>query len=257
MPTDFNSYFKNSPSFGEVRGGFKALLFSAGLGTRLKPFTDNHPKALAVVNGKTLLERNIEYLNSFGVIDFVINVHHFAEQIEQFLKQNENFGVNILISDESDEVLETGGGLVKAKDLLGNEPFLVMNVDILTDLDISDLIQFHSENQPLVTLAVSDRESSRKLLFEKNNHLKGWKNLNTGEAIIVSDASLIEKAFSGIHIIHPKIFEKMPGSGKFSIMTTYMELMKTEPIMGFDHSGGVLVDVGRPESILEAEKFFR
>lgn len=256
MPTDFNSFFKNSPSFGGARGGFKALLFAAGLGTRLKPFTDNHPKALAVVNGRTLLERNIEYLKSYGINEFVINVHHFADQIVDFLEKNEDFGVKIQISDESDEVLETGGGLVKAKDLLGNQPFLVMNVDILTDLNIPELINFHLDNQPLVTLAVSARESSRKLLFEENNQLKGWKNLNSGERIISSEKPLTEKAFSGIHIINPEIFEKMPNSGKFSIMTTYMELMKTEKILGFDHSGGILVDVGRPESVLEAEKFF-
>src|SRR5690606_4184356 len=152
-----------------------------------------------------------------------------------FLKSNGNFGVKIQISDESDEVLETGGGLVKVKDLLGNKPFLVMNVDILTDLNISELINFHLENQPLVTLAVSDRESSRKLLFEENNQLKGWKNLNSGERIIASENPLTENAFSGIHIINPEIFEKMPNSGKFSIMTTYMELMKTERILGFDH----------------------
>lgn len=233
-----------------------AILFAAGLGTRLKPFTDNHPKALAVVNGKTLLERNIEYLKSYGIIEFVINVHHFANQIVDFLEKNENFGVKIEISDESDEVLETGGGLVKAKELLGDKPFLVMNVDILTDLNISELMNFHLENQPLVTLAVSDRDSSRKLLFEENNQLKGWKNLNSGEKIIASKNPLTEKAFSGIHIINPEIFEKMPTSGKFSIMTTYMEIMKTEKIFGFDHSGGILVDVGRPESVLEAEKFF-
>jgi len=234
----------------------RGMLFAAGLGTRLKPFTDNHPKALAVVNGKTLLERNIEYLKLYGIVELVINVHHFANQIEDFLKKNDYFGVNIQISDESDEVLETGGGLVKARHLLGNEPFFLMNVDILTDLDISDLIRFHGENQPLVTLAVSDRESSRKLLFEENMHLKGWRNLNSGEEIIASDFPLKELAFSGIHVIHPKIFEMMPDSGKFSIMTTYMELMRTETILGFDCSGGVLVDVGRPESVFEAEKFF-
>ncbi len=233
-----------------------AMLFAAGLGTRLKPFTDHHPKALAMVNGKPLLQRNIEYLKSFGIEEFVINVHHFADQILDFLTKNENFGVQIQISDESDEVLETGGGLVKAKELLGNQPFLVMNVDILTDLNLSELMRFHWENQPLVTLAVSDRESSRKLLFEETNRLKGWKNLNSGEEIIASDNELNELAFSGIHIIDPKIFEKMPSSGKFSIMTTYMELMKSEKILGFDHSGGVLVDVGRQESVLEAEKFF-
>src|SRR5690606_35683312 len=138
--------------------------------------------------------RNIEYLKSYGIREFVINVHHFADQIFDFLEKNENFGVNIQISDESDEVLETGGGLVKAKDLLGNEPFLVMNVDILADLNISELRNFHLENQPLVTLAVSDRKSSRKLLFEENKQLKGWKNLNSGERIISSEKPLDRKS---------------------------------------------------------------
>ena len=256
MSTDFNSDFKNSPSFGGVRGGFKALLFAAGLGTRLKPFTDNHPKALAKVNGKTLLERNIEYLKSYGINEFVINVHHFADQIVDFLEKNENFGVKIQISDESDEVLETGGGLVKAKDLLENQPFLVMNVDILTNLNIHQLIDFHFKHRPLVTLAVSDRKSSRKLLFEKDMWLKGWKNMATGEEIRESEFELKEMAFSGIHVIEPEFLELLPAGGKFSIMTSYMELMKSEIIMGYDHSGGILVDVGRPESVLEAEKFF-
>lgn len=234
----------------------KALILSAGLGTRLKPFTDNHPKALAVVNGKTLLERNIEYLKSFGVTEFVINVHHFADQIKDFLDSKDNFGVKIHISDETDEVLETGGGLVKARKFLENDTFLVMNVDILTDLDINHLIQVHEKHKPVVTLAVSDRTSSRKLLFEKDMWLKGWKNFSTGEEIIESDEVLIEFAFSGIHIIEPELFDMLPKSGKFSIMTNYMELMKSEIIMGYDHSGGKLVDVGRPESVLEAETMF-
>lgn len=234
----------------------KAMLFAAGLGTRLKPFTDNHPKALAIVNGKTLLERNIEYLKSFGVNEFVINVHHFGDQIKDFLRSKNNFDVFIHISDESEEVLETGGGLVKARKLLGNETFLVMNVDILTDLDMNQLIKFHKKHCPLVTLAVSNRKSSRKLLFEKDMWLKGWKNLSTGEEIIESEEELNEFAFSGIHIIEPELFDLLPANGKFSIMTNYMELMKSEIIMGYDHSGGNLVDVGKPESVLEAEKLF-
>ncbi len=232
------------------------MLFAAGLGTRLKPFTDNHPKALALVNGKTLLERNIEYLKSFGMTEFVVNVHHFADQIKDFLESKNNFDVFIQISDESNEVLETGGGLVKARKLLGNKPFLVMNVDILTDLNIQNLIDFHFQHQPLVTLAVSDRTSSRKLLFEKDMWLKGWKNLSTREEITESEDELKELAFSGIHIIDPELFDLLPQDGKFSIMTSYMELMKSEIIMGYDHSGGILVDVGKPESVPEAEKLF-
>ncbi|MGB6093368.1 MAG: sugar phosphate nucleotidyltransferase, partial [Moheibacter sp.] len=157
----------------------KAMIFAAGMGTRLKPFTDHHPKALAEVNGKTLLQRNIEYLKTIGVTELTINVHHFADQIIDFLKQNSNFGIHIQISDETAELLETGGGLVKAKEMIGDQSFLVMNVDILTDLNLEDLIQFHYQYQPLVTLAVSDRDSSRKLLFKKNRQLAGWKNLNT------------------------------------------------------------------------------
>lgn len=235
------------------------MLFAAGLGTRLKPFTENHPKALAQVNGVTLLERNIKYLKSFGFEEFIINVHHFADQIESFLAEKNNFDIQISISDERAQLLETGGGLVHAKELLGDESFLVMNVDILTDLNIDDLIQFHYQFQPLVTLAVSDRESSRKLLFEKNYNLtlKGWKNLNSGESIINSQDELTEFAFSGIHIINPRIFEMMPENGKFSIMETYMQLMKSETILGFDHSGGNLIDVGKPQSIEEAEKIFK
>lgn len=235
----------------------KAMIFAAGMGTRLKPFTDNHPKALAVVNGKTLLQRNIEYLKEIGVTDLTINVHHFADQILSFLKSQNNFDIEIKISDESDELLETGGALVKARKLLGDESFLVMNVDILTDLKLEDLIQFHYQNQPLVTLAVSDRQSSRKLFFKKNKQLSGWKNFNTGEEIMVGNEPMKQLAFSGIHIINPRIFDKMPNSGKFSIMKTYMELMKTEEILGFDHTGGRLIDVGKPESIAEAEKIFK
>jgi len=146
----------------------KAMIFAAGLGTRLKPFTDNHPKALAVVNGKPLLQRNIEYLKSFGIDEIVINVHHFADQIIEFLEENNYFGIEIIISDETDQVLETGGGLVKAKDNF-TEDFLVMNVDILTDLNLAEFIKAHQENKAIVSLAVSDRDSSRKLFFNEKN----------------------------------------------------------------------------------------
>lgn len=233
------------------------MLFAAGLGTRLKPFTENHPKALAPVNGKPLLQHNIEYLKSFGITEIVVNVFHFADQIIHFLNENDNFGITIHISDERPEVLETGGGLVNAKDFF-NDDFLVMNVDILTDLDITSFIKAHHQNEALVTLAVSDRNSSRKLLFNENMNLKGWRNLNANEEILANETSigLNEFAFSGIHIINPKIFNFIQETGKFSIINVYMELMKIETIRGFDHSGGILIDVGRPASILEAENIF-
>ncbi|MDM1041354.1 nucleotidyltransferase family protein [Empedobacter falsenii] len=236
----------------------KAMIFAAGLGTRLKPFTDNHPKALAVVNEKPLLQRNIEYLKSFGIEEIVINVHHFADQIIEFLEENNYFGIEITISDETDQVLETGGGLVKAKANF-EEDFLVMNVDILTDLNLADFIKAHQENKALVTLAVSDRNSSRKLFFNKQNELKGWRNLKTEEEIKAIDSldNCKDLAFSGIHVISPSLFDKITEKGKFSIMKVYMDLMQTESIIGFDHSGGILIDVGRPESVLEAENYFK
>ncbi len=234
------------------------MIFAAGLGTRLKPFTDNHPKALAVVNGKPLLQRNIEYLKSFGINEIVINVHHFADQIIEFLEDNNYFGIEITISDETDQVLETGGGLVKAKANF-EEDFLVMNVDILTDLNLAKFIKAHQENKALVTLAVSDRNSSRKLFFNEQNELKGWRNLKTEEEIKAVDSldNCKDLAFSGIHVISPTLFDKITEKGKFSIMKVYMDLMKTESIIGFDHSGGILIDVGRPESVLEAEQYFK
>ncbi|MGV0754034.1 nucleotidyltransferase family protein [Empedobacter brevis] len=236
----------------------KAMIFAAGLGTRLKPFTENHPKALALVNGTPLLQRNIEYLRAAGINEIVINVHHFADQIMVFLEENNYFGIEITISDETDQVLETGGGLVKAKANF-DEDFLVMNVDILTDLNLTELIKSHQENNALVTLAVSDRNSSRKLYFNEQNELKGWRNLKTAEEIkaVNSLDNLRNLAFSGIHVIHPNLFDKITEKGKFSIMKVYMDLMKTESILGFDHSGGVLIDVGRPESVIEAEQYFK
>ncbi len=236
----------------------KAMIFAAGLGTRLKPFTENHPKALAVVNGKPLLQRNIEYLKSFGIEEIVINVHHFADQIIEFLEENNYFGIEIIISDETDQVLETGGGLVKAKANF-DEDFLVMNVDILTDLNLAEFIKAHQENKAIVSLAVSDRDSSRKLFFNEQNELKGWRNLKTEEEIKAVDSldNCKDLAFSGIHVISPVLFDKITEKGKCSIMKVYMDLMQTESIIGFDHSGGILIDVGRPESVLEAENYFK
>jgi len=238
----------------------KALLFAAGKGTRLKPFTDEHPKALMPVNGIPLLQRNIQYLQNAGINDFVINIHHFGYQINDFLKENDNFGAKIQISDERLNLLETGGGLVYAKKYLENEPhFLVMNADILTDLSIKDFIRFHEENNNFVTLAVSDRDSSRKLLFNEKMMLKGWENLQTKERKLAENFStkgLRYLAFSGIHCMNSEIFDKITRTGKFSIMDEYLDMMRTENIRGYQHKA-TLVDVGKPESVIEAEKLFK
>lgn len=236
----------------------KALIFAAGKGTRLKPFTDHHPKALATVNGVPLLERNIRFLQGFGINDFVINIHHFGDQIVDFLRKNDNFGAKIEISDERGELLETGGGLVFARKFLDfQEDFLIMNADILTDLNVSEFVKYHQEKKDFATLAVSDRNSSRKLLFNSEMVLRGWLNVETGEQRLAEfNKGFKALAFSGIHCINPEIFNKIKRTGKFSIMEEYLDLMHTEQIQGFEHHG-ILIDVGRPESVLEAEKIFK
>ena len=216
----------------------KALIFAAGKGTRLKPFTDHHPKALALVNEVPLLERNIKYLQGFGINDFVINIYHFGEQIVEFLKKNNNFNSNIELSDEKDQLLETGGGLVFARKFL-------------------DHGEYHQEKKDFATLAVSDRKSSRKLLFNPDMILKGWMNVESGEQRLAEfNKGFKPLAFSGIHCVNPEIFNKIKRTGKFSIMEEYLDLMSNESISGFEHSA-TIIDVGRPESIIEAEKFFK
>ena len=236
----------------------KALIFAAGKGTRLKPFTDYHPKALARVNGVPLLERNIKYLQSYGINDFVINIFHFGEQIVEFLKEHDHFGANIEISDEEDQLLETGGGLVFARRFLDDgEDFLILNADILTDLNITEFVKYHQEKKDFATLAVSDRKSSRKLLFNPEMVLRGWVNVETGEQRLAEfNKGFKPLAFSGIHCMNPAIFGKIKRTGKFSIMEEYLDLMHTEKIHGFEHQAK-LIDVGRPESIVEAEKYFK
>lgn len=236
----------------------KALIFAAGKGTRLKPFTDNHPKALALVNGVPLLERNIKYLQSYGVTEFVINIHHFGEQIVSFLENNDFFGAKIDISNEKEELLETGGGLLFAQKYLEKEEnFLVMNADILTDLNLNELTTFHQTHKGMVSLAVSDRNSSRKLLFTQDMILQGWLNKNTNERKNTpTEEPLKEMAFSGIHCINSAIFSKIKRRGKFSIIDEYLDLMAERNIFGYEHQAQ-LIDVGRPESVLQAELYFK
>ena len=236
----------------------KALIFAAGKGTRLRPFTDAHPKALAPVNGIPLLGRNIKFLQNAGINEFVINIHHLGNQIVEYLKKNDNFGAKIEISDEKDDLLETGGGLIFARKFLDfEEDFLIMNADILTDLDVNALVKFHTEKKDFATLAVSDRKSSRKLLFNEEMVLRGWLNTDTGEQRLAEfNKGFKPLSFSGIHCINPVIFNKIKRTGKFSIMEEYLDLMHTDQIHGFEHTA-TLIDVGRPESVLEAEKYFK
>lgn len=236
------------------------MLFAAGLGTRLKPFTNNHPKAFAMVNGKSLLQRNIQYLQQFGITNVVVNVHHFANQIIEAVQQNNGWGSNIIISDEQDEVLETGGGLAKAKPhLLATENFVVMNVDILTNVNLNTIILQHQQTNALATLAVSQRETSRYFLFDEHLQLCGWQNKNTGEikpSTLNDISQLTPFAFSGLHVINSNIFNHITQQGKFSMVDVYLSLMQQHQVIGYNHTGSLLIDVGKPESIIKAEKFF-
>ena len=235
-----------------------AMIFAAGLGTRFKPWTNKHPKALALVNEKSLLQRNIEYLQKFGIKNVIVNVHHFASQIIDALKQNNGWGSNIVISDETDELLETGGGLLKAKDLLKQgERFITCNVDILTDLDLDKLIAFHEEHKPLISFAVTNRKTSRYFLFDENDRLCGWRNTKTGEErIVIPKPGLIEKAYSCVVVFEPEIFSLIPFHGKFSLVEVYLKLAADHLILGYDHTGDRFVDVGKPESIALAGSLF-
>jgi NDP-sugar pyrophosphorylase family protein len=236
----------------------RAMIFSAGLGTRFKPWTDEHPKALAIVNGKSLLQRNIEYLQKYGVTDVVVNVHHFADQIKEAIKKNKGWGSNVIVSDETNEVLETGGGLLKARDLLeSSEPFVTLNVDILTDMNLNKLFEFHRKRKPLISFGVTNRETSRYFLFDENDRLCGWRNTKTGdEKISVNKPELVKKAYSCVVIFQPEVFNLIKQTGKFSLTETYLDLAKDNLILGYDHSGDKLVDVGKPESVAIAEKLF-
>ncbi|MEO5564909.1 MAG: sugar phosphate nucleotidyltransferase [Chitinophagaceae bacterium] len=236
----------------------KAMIFSAGLGTRFKPWTDKHPKALAPVHGKSLLQRNIEYLQQHGIKDVIVNVHHLADQIIDAINNNKGWGSNIIISDETDVVLETGGGLVKAKGLFTpGEKFITCNVDILTDLDLSKLIAFHEKHKPLISFAVTDRKTSRNFLFDQNNQLCGWINNVTGEQrISIDKKDLVQKAYSCVVVFEYDVFRVMPFSGKFSLTDMYLELAKQHAILGYDHTGDKWVDVGKTESIAVAESLF-
>ena len=234
------------------------MIFSAGLGTRFKPWTEKHPKALAPVNGKPLLQRNIEYLQQFGIREVIVNVHHFPDQIIAALQQNKGWGSEVIISDESEMVLETGGGLKKAETFFDKgEPFVTINVDILTDLDLNKLLQFHQQQKPLVSFAVTDRKTSRNFLFDENMRLCGWRNNNTGEErISIEKIGLVPKAYSCVVVFEPDIFPLMQQKGKFSLVDVYLDLAADHLILGYDHTGDKLVDVGKPDSVAVAERQF-
>lgn len=234
----------------------KAMILAAGLGTRLKPITNKIPKALVEINKKPMLQLLIERLISFGIEDMIINIHHFAEMILQFLKEKNDFGINIEISDERDLLLDTGGGVKKASWFFENDEFfLVHNVDAFTNIDLTKLIDKHIAANAVATLSVKERESSRKLLFNNQNELCGWKNIRTGEEKIVKSVqnNIDEFAFSGVQLMNRKCFDLMPDKKVFSLIDFYLSAVKTNKISGFVHNEDYFVDLGKIKNIKIAE----
>jgi N-acetyl-alpha-D-muramate 1-phosphate uridylyltransferase len=236
----------------------KAMIFSAGLGTRLKPLTDTKPKALIEIGGKTFLEIVVEKLKKFGVNEIVVNVYHLAEQITKYLKEKNNFDIKIHISDEREMLLDTGGGLKKAASLLiGDEPIILHNVDVLSNTDLADVVKHHVEVNALATIVVRERKSQRYLIFDETNQLIGWKNTETGEEKMSFPVGLTHVrlfAFSGIHVINPEIFNLLKQEGKFSIIDAYLELAKNHKIVGYLDNASFWMDIGKPGQLEEARK---
>lgn len=234
------------------------MIFAAGMGSRLKPLTDKMPKALVPVNGKPMLEHVLLKLKAAGFFRIVINIHHFGEQILQFLESNNNFGLNIDISDERDYLMDTGGGIKHAARYLeGDEPFLVHNVDILSNVDLSVMYRHHVESNAAVTLLVSRHSSTRQLFFDKTKNLCGWRNNETGEvkpAYPYFDCSKSQGfTFGGIHVISSKIFDYMDEwTGKFSIIDLYLSICPKASIRYYTTDDLKMIDIGKPETLSEA-----
>ena len=237
----------------------KAMILAAGLGTRLRPLTDERPKALVEVAGRTMLELTLSRLRSFDIREVIINVHHFADLILEYLEANHNFDMRIEVSRE-ETLLDTGGGLKKAahfflKDSGGIEkPFILHNVDVISTIDLRNMVQFHTEKQALVTLAVQDRKTSRYLLFDKELRLCGRRSGHIQKDKVVRSSQSTEAlAFCGIHVISPRLLGMMTEEGAFSILTPYLRLAaKGEKILAFRADRYHWRDLGSPEHVLQA-----
>lgn len=233
----------------------KAMIFAAGLGTRLKEETQSKPKALVKIGGKTLLQHAIEKLKNEGISEIVVNVHHFSDLMIKFIENND-FGVPVTISDETNELLDTGGGLKKAaRYLSGEEPILLYNVDVLTNLDLRVVTESHKKSEALATLVVRKRKTQRYFMFDQNQRLVGWINKKNAEKFVSVPGAFenaTEMAFSGIHIISPEIFNLMPAADRFSITNFYLELAKNHLIRGYFDESSFWVDVGKPEELVKA-----
>ena len=241
----------------------KAMILAAGLGTRLRPLTNDRPKALVQVGGRTLLEITLSRLREFGVRQVIVNVHHFAGMVVDYLQANNNFGMYVEVSRE-EVLLDTGGGLKKAAGFLQDSgghskksaPFILHNVDVISTIDLGRMMQLHSDNQALATLAVQDRETSRYLLFDERRQLCGRRAGRDQASEMVRPAQPVQAwAFSGIHVISPRIFAMMTEEGAFPIIDSYLRLAaQGERIVAFRADKCYWRDLGRPENVVQAEQ---
>ena len=235
------------------------MILAAGFGTRLRPLTEERPKALVEVSGRTLLEITLERLRKCGVAEVIVNVHHLADMIVEYLEANENFGMRVEVSRE-ERLLDTGGGLKKAAWFFLedperlDEPFVLHNVDVLSTIDLGSMMQFHADNDALVTLAVRERETSRSLLFDDQLQLRGWKA--AGKTRVVRESEHLQALdFSGIHVISPRLFQKMQEDGEFSIIDAYLsQAARGMRIMAFRADDYSWRDVGSLEDLKRASE---
>ncbi|HNR41722.1 MAG TPA: nucleotidyltransferase family protein [Bacteroidales bacterium] len=235
----------------------KAMIMAAGKGTRLGRITQTIPKVLVDINGKSLLQRAVETCSRFGFDDIIINVHYLADQVEEEIQRLRRLGFRLSVSDERERLLENGGGLFKARDFFDNDPFLVYNADIVTDLDLSALLRYHREKNGLATLAVRKREGSRFFLVNGDGMLKGWCNNATGEKILAGDpgsAPLTEIGFSSIQILDPVIFSYMT-EGIYTVVDLYLKLAPLHNIFTYRHDSGYWFNVGTPENLEKVREY--
>ena len=234
----------------------KAMVLAAGLGTRLRPLTNDRPKALVEVAGRTLLDITLARLRAFGVRDVILNVHHFADLVVDYLKKHADFGMNLAISREDDVLLDTGGGLKKAAWFFANdpEPFLLHNVDVISDIDFAAMLRFHRERDALATLAVQERETSRYLLFDEQSRLCGRRSGTGGAPEMVRPCERSQAlAFGGIHVISPRLLPMLTAEGVFPIVPAYLRLSaQDENIVGFRADGSHWRDLGKPDDLKRA-----
>jgi N-acetyl-alpha-D-muramate 1-phosphate uridylyltransferase len=235
----------------------QAMILAAGLGTRLKPITESIPKALVEVNGKTLLEIAIRNLIENDFRKIIINVHHFADKVKDYLSRN-TFAADIIVSDESGLLLDTGGGIKFANNYFDDSPLLVHNVDIISNLNLREFYQYHLSDDAIASLVVSKRISNRYLLFNDNNTLCGWEDVKNNEKIIVREKdNLYRFAFNGIHILNPQIIHQFPDEKVFSVIKAYLKLAETEEIQGYICNDIKWIDVGKIDSLEKAEKLLK